>query len=354
VAAAAKPAASAAAAPAATTAPAAAASAYQTLLDAAKKEDKLALWIATPNIESTQRAVIDAFKQRFGLSNLQVDWVAIPQRDAATRVVSESKAGVTTVDVVSGGSTTSKPVLDADLITSFDWVGTFGSTFPGLKEAAERPIDIYRGKTVAHWDIVYVVGFNTDQIKAADVPDDIEQLTTPKWQGKFAMNSQPGSPYDLLALKLGSDGVADLVRRLLANKPVLRNGSPAVLSSLVSGEVPVAFSYASGIEAQKKIGAPVDWKAFGQYTPVLPLDLYVPKGAQHPNVARLFIAWLATEGMPLQEEREFIGRASDPKSSTAAKLVSGAQLLTPTTSEQQKVIEEAGAKMAPVFGAVGG
>jgi iron(III) transport system substrate-binding protein len=332
---------------------AAASNAYQAVLDGARKEDKLAVWIATPNIESTQRAVIDAFKQRFGLPNLQVDWVAIPQRDAATRVVSEAKAGVTNVDVISGGSTTSKPVLEADLITSYDWVGTFGSTFPAIKEASERVQDVYRGKSVAHWDIVYVVGFNTDQIKAADVPNDLAQLSEPKWQGKFAMNSQPGSPYDLLALKLGSDGVVDLVRKLLANKPVLRNGSPAVLSSLVSGEVPVALSYASGVEAQKKIGAPVDWKAYAQYTPVLPLDLYVPKGAPHPNAARLFIAWLTTEGMPLQEEREFIGRATDVNSPTAARIMketSGAPLLVPSTSEQQKAIDEASTKMGPVFG----
>jgi iron(III) transport system substrate-binding protein len=333
------------------------AAAYQAVVDGARKEGKLVVWITTPNLEPTQRALMEAFKKRFDMPNLETEWLPIHQRDAAARLSAEAKAGVVNADVIGGSSTTSGQPLQEGLITDFDWVGTFSTQFPGIKEAADRVQDDYKGKTLAHWDIIYAMGYNTEAIKAEAVPADMEELADPKWAGKFAMNSQAGSPYNLLALQTSPDAVAEMTKKLLANKPVLKNGSPAVVSSVVNGEVPLAIAYTSGIEAQKAKGAPVAWKPYTKYTPVLPLDLYVPKGAPHPNLGRLFSAWLVTEGMALQEEQEFIGRATDPNSraaATIAKEAGGAPLLFPRTSPQQKVVDEADAKMGPVFSAAQG
>jgi ABC-type Fe3+ transport system substrate-binding protein len=356
------PAASPAAAPAAPAAPAASPAAkgpapHEAVIEAARKEGKLVVWVTTPNLEPTHRELIDAFKKRFDLPNLEIEWLPIHQVDAASRVVAESKAGALGVDVVSGGPSTNGAPLAEGLISDTDWVGTFGTLLPGVKEAADRVQDAYKGKTIAHWDVIFVMGYNTDQIGREAVPVNLEDLADAKWQGKFAVNAQGGSPFDLLSLQLGTDPTVDLVRKLVENKAVLKSGSPAVVTTIVNGEVPLGLAYTSGVEAQKARGAPIAWKPFAKYTPVLPLDLYVPKGAPHPNAGRLFSAWLVTEGMKIQEEREFIGRASDPNSPIVAAINrenGGAPLLLPKTSDQQKLVDDARTKVGAVFSATQG
>jgi iron(III) transport system substrate-binding protein len=257
------------------------------------------------------------------------------------------------VDVISGSPVNNGPPLAAGVISNVDWVGTFGSELPGIKEAAEGVFEAYRGKTVAHRHVINVMGFNTQQIKAEDVPSTLEELTDPKWRGKFVLNPQGILPFDILGLQLGPDGVEALLRQLLANGPLLKGGGmPAVTAAVATGEVPVGPVSIENAHSQKAQGAPVEWKPFAKYTPVLPSELYVPNRAPHPNVGRLFVAWLVTEGMKIQEARDGIGRVTDPNSAASqviAKATGGAPVLMPRNAEELKVLDETRARVVRIF-----
>lgn len=58
----------------------------------------------------------------------------------------------------------------------------------------------------------------------------------PKWRGGFALNAIGGVPFDLLSLEPGAPEALGPVRRLLANRPILKNGTPAVGSAVTTGD----------------------------------------------------------------------------------------------------------------------
>ena len=75
--------------------------------------------------------------------------------------------------------------------------------------------------------------------------------------------------------------------------------------------VSAAFTRASGSKFQ---GAPVDWKTYGEYIPVLSQGYSVSKKSPQPNLGRLFIAWLAMDGMKIYEEMEVTTRVTRKES----------------------------------------
>jgi iron(III) transport system substrate-binding protein len=313
-----------------------AANAYQKLLDAAKQEaaqGSLVLWVNTPNEEATHRALFEAFNQRVGLS-AKYEWLPLHATEGNPRLIAEAKAGRSGVDIVYASAGNMKPVDDAGLIDSFDWVGVFGSQLPGIKEAHDRVTEGLQGKGLAHWDVIYAVMFNTEQTPADKVPTSLDALYDPKWQSKIAINAAGAAPFDTLSLDLGEQPTLDLVRKIGANRALLKQGSPAVVGAVTQGEAPLGIGFTSAIETAKQKGAPVDWKPFDRYTPVLPLYLYVPKTAAHPNLARLFTAWVVTEGIRIEEQREFISRGSDPgalASKRIKEMAPQAKLIEPRT-----------------------
>jgi iron(III) transport system substrate-binding protein len=329
---------------------------FQRVLEAAKQEASqgpLLLWVNTPNEESTHRALFEAFNKRFGL-NAQYEWLPLHATEGNPRVIAEAQAGRPGPDVVYASAGNMKPVDDAGLIEPFDWVGVFGNELPGIKESDARMVEGLRGKGLAHWDVIYAVMFNKDQITVDKVPNTIESLADPQWKGKLAINAAGAAPFDVLSLELGEDRIIELVRKMVDNGAVMKRGSPAVVASVVQGEAPLGIGFTSAIETEKKKGAPVDWKPFDKYIPVLPLNLYVPKTSQRPNLGRLFTAWLVTEGIRLEEEREFISRATDPgalASKRISELAPQAKVIEPKTPADVVKANAAQEKITAALGA---
>jgi iron(III) transport system substrate-binding protein len=303
------------------------------------------LWVNTPNLDTTHKAVWEAFNKRYGM-NVQWEWLSLHATEASTRVRTEAQAGRTSADVIYGSVDNMKPVADAGLLDPYDWSGAFGSEFPGIQEAVDRLPPEVRGRAVAHWDVTYGIVYNTDLLKAAEVPSKIEELADPKWRGKLILNAAGAAPLDVLGLAWGKERITDLTSKLLENRPVLKRGSPAAVAAIAAGEGPIGLGSITQVGTQKKQGAPVEWRPF-EVVPVLPQSLYVPNNATHPNLARLFTAWLVTEGIKIEEELESVGRISDPNSTVykvVKELAPNAQIVQPTTIEQvqqQNAIGEA-------------
>jgi iron(III) transport system substrate-binding protein len=328
----------AAAAPSGSTAAGAGASSeFQRVLDAAKQEaaeGPLFVSITQPNQAATYDAMFAEFNKRFGL-NVRHEWQS-HQQDYYTRVIAEAQAGRRTPDVISGGLDSIVTLNDAGLLEQYDWMGVFGQELPGIADPYERTLSTLRGKSLAHFDVIYTMVYNTSMLQANQVPRLLEEIANPQWDRKFAINFS-GGPIDTLGIALGPEAAMDLARRVKANRPLFKRGAPGVVASVASGEAPLGFGYTTGADVEKAKGAPIDWMPLRDYLPILQQNVTVLKTAQRPNLARLFAAWTVSEGMPLQEKLEFMGRATARGTATwdrLQQLAPDAQIVEGRTPEQ--------------------
>jgi iron(III) transport system substrate-binding protein len=313
------PAAAQSAAVAAPSAPAAGTpSTFQQVLAAARDEvpkGTFTIWAVGPRDEKTQLALFDAFRAKYNLSDLKAEWLPIHPTEAVPRIIAEAHAGRS--GPANGyGSMSSIAELDqAGLVETVDWVGLFSEEFPGIREPAiDRVPTALRNKAIVLYDATRSFIFNTNMISYAEVPDSIEALADPKWSRRFVVSSVGGSPFDLLSLKWGEEKTIDVVRRLDANRPIYKRGTPAVSNAVAAGEAPLGLGSIHNAEELKAKGVPVDWKAFGNLVPTLTSPYAVLKNAPQPNLAKLFIAWMVTDGVSITEPMEWVSRVTLPGS----------------------------------------
>ena len=94
----------------------------------------------------------------------------------------------------------------------------------------------------------------------------------------------------------------------------------SVVGAISNGEVALGVSgYTALAEAQKRKGAPIEWAPLATM-PVGPLFMFMLKGAPQPNLGKLFLAWLATEGAEIQEKEEYLSLFHDPDSATTQRI----------------------------------
>ena len=301
-------------------APARAAPNFADVLAGAKREGALEIWMASPSANRIHRALFDAFDRRFGLK-VRWKWLALHPVRSTARYATEEAAGRVSVDVIGASSADNMALLaDKGLLKPYPWVEVFGAQLPTIREPVERVLPALRGLGMVMYDNVYVVAWNTHFVKAADAPRRIRDFADPRWRGKFALNVLGGAPFDLLGLKMGEGPMLDLVRALLANRPVLKGGTPAVSSAITSGEAYLGLSSFLSVERARRNGEPQAYRLFDDYIPAMPLHVLVPEKVPHPNMAHLFAAWLVTEGARIVERMDSSSRMSDPDSALSRAL----------------------------------
>ncbi|KAF1043038.1 ABC transporter substrate-binding protein [Xylophilus sp.] len=239
-----------------------------------------------------------------------------------------------------------------------DWVGEFGEMFPKIKAAAvDGVLPNYRGRMLRQWDVQYVMVYNRNLVKPEAVPRSIEELTRPAWRGRFAMANNTPPPLDILAVSHGVDAAVDLTRRLVDNAPRFKPGPPAVVGAISNGEVAVGVSgYTALAEAQKRKGAPIEWMPLDE-VPVGPLFGFMLKGAPQPNLGKLFLAWLVTEGAQLQEELEYMSQYSNAESATTQRIKTlrpDAKVVEACTDDELKLTEQASRAIMNMIAGVSG
>jgi iron(III) transport system substrate-binding protein len=108
----------------------------------------------------------------------------------------------------------------------------------------------------------------------------------------------------------GEERTYQVVKTLVANKPIFVKGTPAVVNAVAAGQAPIGLGSIHDTERLKMTKGAPKWKTYGQYLPVLGLGFSITSKAPHPNLARLFTAWFATEGAAIWEELEGITRVT--------------------------------------------
>jgi len=262
-----------------------------------------------------------AFNDRFKLK-IKLKQTPMTSAEVGNRFVVSAQAGRPAEgDVTIVSPPTLSILRQKNLLEDFDWTGILGKDLAELQRRVAIVPPEYRNKALEIYHLVYIVAYRTDRLKKEELPKSWEELTNPKWAGRFAV-ANVGYPFNYFLSLPGwnEQKVLNLVRGIRDNRAVFVKGSPGGAAALQSGEVSLAINSVGNIEELKAKGIPVDWVALPG-TILAQKTLIVPKGAPHPNLAHLFGAWLTTEGRGLYEGITKDGLAwPDENSLLASKL----------------------------------
>jgi iron(III) transport system substrate-binding protein len=162
---------------------------------------------------------------------------------------------------------------------------------------------------ITPWRVLPIsILYNTNMIKAGELPKTFDDLLNPKWNGKITMpdpTRHTTTAQFLWNLKeIKGDKWLDLVKGLAKQKPLLVESLAPVTTTIIKGETPVGITY---IKYVKQYKGPVSYVLMDQYLSD-PNYMSLSAKAVHPNAAKLYIEFVASEeGQKLAaQEGEFV------------------------------------------------
>jgi ABC-type Fe3+ transport system substrate-binding protein len=271
----------------------------------AKKEGEVTLMASTSTFGGKKGfAELEAlFAKRFGFKaklNLS-GGPSFPQM--AARVLTEQKAGTkSSTDLYLGSDGTYVTMHEQKALQQVNWSGIF----PWVT----KEMEIFPQESVLVYASFHGIIYNSNAIPKDKAPKNYEDLIdpalSPLWAGKMAI---PAYIHWLMRVMpmWGKDKVLSFARKLapLAGGR-LRQGEE---ERIVSGEFPIMASTGGPLEAMWKwqakgaplVGLPGSTPASSSY-----YQLAVPRNSLHPNMAKLFIAFMTTrEAQSVLEKQDF-------------------------------------------------
>jgi iron(III) transport system substrate-binding protein len=259
---------------------------HQRLVEAARKERSLTFYTSIPEKDM---AVLSAdFEKRYGI-HVNV-WRASTVK-ILQRLVAEKRANHWEFDAVD----ISSPELEA--LYQEKVLQEVNSRLQN--ELMEEAMPAHRG-WAPQFLSVFVQAYNTNAVKAEQLPKTYADLLDPKWKGMLGVEVNDSDWYCGQVKFLGHEKGTRLFQEIAArNKWSVRSGHSLLANMVVSGEVPLALTtYSYMIDQARLRGAPVDWFAIN---PVIGRSngIGVSRNPPHPNAALLFYEYMISDAQPL-------------------------------------------------------
>jgi iron(III) transport system substrate-binding protein len=272
-----------------------AAASLDPIISAAKKEGDEIVFIAGAQTFGGKKGLAEieaAFNKRFGLKS-RINFAAGPDMNArAARLITEVKAGrKSSTDLYLGSQSHFALLHKENALEKVNWAGSF----PWVN----KEMEIFPGEGVLVYTSPNGIIYNTNLIPKDKAPksyaDLIDPRLSPTWAGKLAI-----PPYVAwlaeLSLNWGQEKVKEFARKLVAISGGRLRYSEE--ERIVSGEFPIMANIGDAL------GAMWTWQPKGAPLIAVPgsspintdyFQLGVPKNAAHPNLAKLFVAFMTTK-----------------------------------------------------------
>ena len=246
----------------------------------AVKEGKVVVW--SPLEVTLQEKMAVAFARRY--PGIIVEAFRIQPGPAIERAVTERNAGRTTVDIIDPNVSYLPLLFERGLVEPYPWAKVFGIP-------PEQLMFDSRAIVICEYD--YPISFNTNLVQPGELKS-WNDLLNPRWRGKIAVEAR-GLQFSILSQKWGEAPTISFVKNLLNQKPILTKGATPAAEALASGQVAVAVGpMGSRMTQFHEEGGPVEWARVGPI-PALVVTIVPIRGGPHPNAARLWAAFWATE-----------------------------------------------------------
>lgn len=254
--------------------PAAPAQITPELIEAAKKEGEVMFYGAIT--VNSSKAIGDAFEKKYGIKLRH--WRG-DATELINRSLAEARAGKPGFDVTLGNEVVMQALDERQMFAVFEP--------PAAKNYPKQFLDA--DKKMTPWRVLpYGINFNHQLVKAADAPKSWEELTEPKWKGKFGL-ANPGIHVTTLQFVLNLDKLLgpkwlQVVEGWVKNEPRVGRSLADNIQPLTSGEVQVAIGY---IKDKYQYPGPIEYVRMNKYLASLSF-FAINRQAPHPNAARLF------------------------------------------------------------------
>jgi len=297
--------------------------------DAAKKEGKIIVYGTTiPNI---MVPIHTNFEKRYGV---KAEYWRASATAVTDRAITEWRAGKPGFDVVFAINGTVSLLKKENALAKFS--APAAAKFPAQFKDRDGILNAFRHTPISTL-------YNTELVKAVDLPRSFDDLLDPKWQNKIVMPdpSRHTSTAQFLwnMQKIKGDKWLDYARALARQKPFLTVSFAPVPMALAKGEGHIGITYAQYVTQVKgPLSHVVFDKVFTDST-----DLAVGAKSSSPNAARLYIDYLCSP-----EAQKIIAESGDfplapgiyPNVKDAEKVVANALFMDNPTDEQFKKLRD--------------
>jgi len=250
------------------------------LVEAARKEGKIVLYTAT--FVEVEQEVVNEFRKRFPF--IRVEMIRAPGGQLITRVKTEVAAGRLAADVLLHS--------DRGLTKGIEHI--FADYAPP-NAADYLPESLVSPKLWPNLTAGWCIAYNTELVK--NPPKTWMDLTKPEYGGgqiAQVIGQSGGTTWTRIMFERQVLG-EDYWSRQAATKPRLFPSGAPLSDSLVRGEVSIAPLVYNIVYPKQRDGAPVKTFFPPEGVPIVPYGSGIPKTAQNPNAARLYMDWLLSE-----------------------------------------------------------
>ena len=274
------------------------------LIKAAKAEGEVVFYASAT--ENVAKRTGDAFTAKYGV---KVRYTRFPGAQAVLRFASEAAAGSFSADLmfIAGSAI----IFGEDAIKK-GWVDSIPNSGLPVVKSGEFPARFITGPTAIIQIAPWYVAYNTDKLKAVDVPKNWPDLLKPHLKGQILLPDPRSSDsyLDFWALLIDKYGEGFFAQLRAQNPRFYSSGVPAV-QALAAGEgfveVPAVPALITATQAK---GAPLAMATVDLTVGVeMQVMLTARAKAKNPNAARL----LANYAMTPEGNKVF---NDDPGSST--------------------------------------
>lgn len=273
------------------------------LVKCAEEEGQLNVYTSNTDMED----LIDVFSDQY---DIDVNNYRANSETVLQRILQEDEAGYYGADVLETNALELGVSSNEGLLYPYK-----GELRDNVREEGRRD----ENWTASRFN-VFVVGWNTDRVKADEVPATLEELAEPQWKGRVSMEVGDvdwfTAMHDWYVEKQGwsEDKFTDLMTRLAANSMIAK-GHTTQGELLSAGQFDItASSYSHTIDKAADGGAPVAWRPQNG-EPVQPLivrpnGIGLVKTATNPCAAMLFVDFELTGGQEVFADKFRIGSVS--------------------------------------------
>lgn len=291
-------------------------------------------------VASTDAAVfaqeIEPFRAAY--PDIDVKFTNLRSADASQTLLAEAQVGRgLSFDALAGELPGFQPLFDENLVLNVDW--------PALGMGEDLVVEQNGATTFRNYRLITGIGYNTDLVKEADLPNTWDELVDPKWTGKIIVDPR-GQYLARMAPAKGEQETIDWFQRLMdVTKPLIIQGATASSQKVIAGEALLTTSAGdSNVAEAQQDGAPLAIK----YMDLVPTSDYytlVMKDTPRPNKTACFLAWLGgPEGQAQKLKYEFQKNETEP-----ANLPPGSTLVLTDTPEKRETAAQTAEALAKIM-----
>ena len=259
------------------------------LIAGAKKEGELMLYSSLT--QEDQLKLAEDFKRRYGVT---VKFWRASQANILQRVTSEARGGRFDFDVLETNAPQIEAIAREGLLQKID--------SPFLERELLPEVVPASGEWAPDRLNLLVYAYNTNAVKAADLPRAWAELAEAKWKGRLGMESTNVEWFSAVVEALGEERGTRLFQRIGDNGVAVRTGHTHSTGRVIAGEIPVFLGvYSHDVDRMKVKGAPIDWFVLDPAV-ILPSAVAASRRAPHPHAAVLFYDYMLTDGQRFYTE----------------------------------------------------